>query len=152
MQVETLKDVLVWTREFHRNLSDCLRHCALNNENSRAKLLLDYLAQHEQELSQIVSGFVETAETRALNTWCYDYMEKHPILHSAHCDAPFQDLEPDEIMGVITDQHEQVIDLYRYLHARADIEATRELMEELESLEEQAARQMSQGANRMQEM
>ncbi len=152
MQVETLRDVLVWTREFHKNLSACLHHCAGKNENARAKMLLEYLARHEQELSQTVSGFVETAEARALNTWCYDYLEKHPILHSAHCDAPFQDLEQDEIMVVITDQHEQVIDLYRYLHARADIEATRELMDELESLEEQESRRMTQGANRMQEM
>lgn len=152
MQVETLRDVLVWTREFHKNLSACLRHCAGRNESDRAKMLLEYLARHEEELSGIVAGFVDTAETRALNTWCYDYMEKHPILHSAHCDAPFQNLEPDEIMAIITDQHEQVIGLYRYLHARADIEATRELMEELESLEEQEARQMTQGANRMQEM
>ncbi|WP_323844314.1 ATPase [Microbulbifer magnicolonia] len=152
MQVETLRDVLVWTREFHKNLSACLQHCAGRNENARSKMLLEYLARHEQELSQTVAGFVETAETRALNTWCYDFLEKHPILHSAQCDAPFQALEPDEIMGIVTDQQEQVIDLYRYLHGRADIEATRELMEELESLEEQETKQMVQGANRMQEM
>jgi hypothetical protein len=152
MQVETLKDVLAWTVKFHRNLSACLRHCAGSNQDARAKLLLDYLAQHEEKLSAIVSRFEETAETRALNTWCYDYLEKHPILHSTQCDAPFQDLEPDEIMAVITDQHEQVIDLYCYLHARADTEMVRELMEHLKSLEEQEARQMTQGANRMQEM
>lgn len=152
MQVETLKDVLVWTRKFHKNLSACLHHCTSRNENERSKMLLEYLALHEQKLSDIVSQFEESAETRALNTWCYDYLDKHPILHNTHCDVPFQTLEPDEIMATVIDQHEQVIDLYRYLYARADTEATRELMEELKTLEEREAMQMTQGANRMQEM
>ena len=152
MQVETLRDVLVWTREFHKNLSACLQHCAGKNENARSQMLLAYLAVHEQELAQTVAGFVDTADTRALNTWCYDYMDKHPILHSTNCDAPFQDLGPEEIMSVVTDQHDQVIELYRYLFGRADIEATRELMDEVKSLEEQEIRQMVQGVNRMQDM
>ncbi|QIL89077.1 ATPase [Microbulbifer harenosus] len=152
MQVETLRDVLVWTREFHKNLAACLQHCAGKNENARSQMLLAYLARHEKELTETVDGFVDTAETRALNTWCYDYMDKHPILHSVHCDAPFQDLEPDEIMSVVSNQHDQVIELYRYLYGRADIEETRELMEELKSLEEQQIKQMVQGVNRMRDM
>jgi len=152
VQVETLRDVLVWTREFHKNLSACLQHCFGKSENTRSQMLLEYLTKHEQEMSQTVDGFVKTAETRALNTWCYDYMDKHPILHSEQCHAPFQDLEPDEIMRVITDQHEQVIELYRYLYGRADIEETRELMEELKSLEEQGIKQMVQSVNRMRDM
>lgn len=152
MQVETLRDVLVWTREFHKNLAACLQHCAGKNENVRSQMLLEYLARHEKELTETVDGFVDTAETRALNTWCYDYMDKHPILHSVHCDAPFQNLEPDEIMSVVSDQHDQVIELYRYLYGRADIEETRELMEELKSLEEQQIKQMVQGVNRMRDM
>jgi len=40
-------------------------------------------------------------------------MDHPPILYNEHCDAPFQDLEPDEIMRGITDQHEEVIELYR---------------------------------------
>lgn len=152
MEVETLKDVLEWTRKFHRNLSGCLRECAGHNESERARLLLDYLAQHENQLAGLVSDFEDQAETRALNTWCYDYMEKHPILHNTHCDVPFQNLGAEEIMNIVTDQHEQVIDLYRYLHARADTEGTRELMDNLKSLEENEAKQMTQAANRLQDM
>lgn len=152
MQVETLKDVLEWTRKFHSNLSDCLHQCAESNESERARLLLDYLAKHEDKLSGLVAEFEVGAEMKALNTWCYDYMEKHPILRSAGCDAPFQKLDAEEIMDVVTDQHEQVIDLYRYLHARADTESIRELVGNLKSLEEQEAMLMTQAANRLQDL
>lgn len=152
MQVETLRDVLVWTSTFHDNLADCMERCAVKNENPRARMLLDYLAKHERSLSQTVSGFEHTADNKAINTWCYDYLDKHPILNSTECDAPFSELDDEEIMGVVTDQHEQVIDLYRYLHTKAEIPSTQELMDELESLETQETRQMVQSANRMHEM
>ncbi len=73
-------------------------------------------------------------------------------MHNVHCDAPFQDLEPEEIMGIVTDRHDQVIELYLYLYGRADIEDARELMEELKSLEEQEIKQKVQGMNQMQDM
>ncbi|WP_334078617.1 ATPase [Microbulbifer sp. M83] len=149
MQVETLEDVLDWTTALHRNLSGCLADCAKANDDKRASMLLDYLAEHEQRLSGLVDQFEVGAETKALNTWCYDYMDKHPILHSTRCDVPFQDMDAKEIMDVVSGQHQQVIDLYRYLHARADIDATRDLMEKLKSLEEHEAMQMTQAANRL---
>lgn len=152
MKVETYKDLLTWTGEFHKNLSSCLQHCASKNENERSRMLLEYLAGHEQELANTVSGFVDTTDTGALKTWCYDYAQNHPLLHSQECKEPFQDMEPDNILAKVIERHEQVIDLYRSLQATADVGAARELMEELESLEAQEARQMTQGANRMQEM
>ncbi|SDJ97038.1 ATPase [Microbulbifer yueqingensis] len=152
MQVETLQDVLEWTTELHRNLAECLGECAKSNEDKRASMLLDYLAEHEERLAGLVDQFEVNAETRALNTWCYDYMDKHPILRSTRCDAPFQKLDAKEIMDVVADQHQQVIDLYRYLHARADVDTTRDLMEKLKSLEEHEAMQMTQSANRLQDL
>lgn len=152
MQVETLRDVLEWTTKFHRNLGDCLRQCAEKNQSARADLLLDYLAKHEHRLAGLVAAFEDRAETRALNTWCYDYMDKNPILHSTDCDAPFAELDAGKIMDVVADQHQQVIELYRYLYARADTDPTRELMEEVKELEEHEAMQMTQGANRLQDL
>jgi hypothetical protein len=46
MQIETLKDVLHWTREFHQHLSQCLSHCADKNMDERARMILAYLSDH----------------------------------------------------------------------------------------------------------
>ena len=44
MQIETLKDVLHWTQQFHHNLSECLSHCEDKNVDERARIMLDYLS------------------------------------------------------------------------------------------------------------
>jgi hypothetical protein len=57
MQVETLKDDLNWTREFHQHLASCSRHYASQNESARAKHLFGYLADHDQKLVKVLGGF-----------------------------------------------------------------------------------------------
>lgn len=148
MQIETLKDVLHWTQEFHQHLSQCLSHCAVNNTDERAQMMLSYLSDHEKTLSKIVCGFEESGNENALNTWCYEYVHHHPITRHVHCESPFAELDAAQIMDVVVDQHQQVIELYRYLASRADIPSAEELMESLRSLEEHEMMRMAQSANR----
>jgi bacterioferritin (cytochrome b1) len=152
MQIETLKDVLHWTTKFHQHLSDCLEQCASKNESERARMLLDYLAKQEEKLTHIVDQFERTGDNNALNTWCSEYINKHPIVNHMHCDEPFATLNATQIMEVIVEQYEQVVELYRYLASRADIPSAKELMESLKSLEEHEIMRMVQTANRFQDM
>lgn len=149
MQVETLKDVLNWTREFHQYLASCMQHCADKNESERAKLLLDCLADHEQKLVEALDGLGKTADSKALNTWCLEYTDKHPIIRHEKCDKLFAQMNVDEIITEITHQHGQVIELYRYLRGRDAAPSYRELLDQLLSLEEHEAMRMTQAANRL---
>ena len=88
MQIETLKDVLHWTKEFHQHLSQCLSHCADKHADERAKMMLEYLSEHEKTLTDVIGGFEKSGDENALNTWCYEYASHHPITLHAHCDAP----------------------------------------------------------------
>ena len=72
MQIETLKDVLHWTREFHQHLSQCLSHCADKNTDERARMILAYLSDHEKSLTKVVNGFETSGDEHALNTWCME--------------------------------------------------------------------------------
>ncbi len=152
MQVETLRDVLHWTREFHQHLSQCLAHCSDKNKDERAQMLLTYLSDHEKSLTKVVSGFEAAGDEHALNTWFYDYVQKHPIIQHVHCDAPFAELDAKQIMAVIVDQHQQVIELYRYLAAQAVVPSAIELLETLRSLEEHEAMRMVHSAHRLDDM
>ena len=152
MQIETLKDVLHWTTEFHQHLSQCLAHCADSNESARAKLLLDYLATHETRLAQTLRRFEQTASTNALNTWCYEYLDKQPIIQHSRCDNQFAKMNTHEIISLISEEHEQLIGLYRYLLSRADTESAQELLGNLTSLEEHEAMRMMQSANRLEDV
>ena len=152
MQIETLKDVLHWTKEFHQHLSQCLSHCADKNTDERARMILSYLSDHEKSLMKIVSRFEASGNEHALNTWCYEYVNKKPIVQHVHCDAPFSDLDAAQIVEVIVDHHQQIIELYRYLASRADIPSAQEMLESLRSLEEHEMMRMVQSANRFGDM
>lgn len=152
MQAENLKDVLDWTIDFHQQLSLCLADCAKKNKSERAKLLLDYFAQHEQDLTKVITEFKKTASKNALNTWCYEYLDKHPIMKHKHTDIPFADLDTLKITETVIHMHQQVITLYRDLMAQIVVNSAHELLEELLSLEEHEAMRMTQSANRLEDM
>jgi len=152
MQVENLKDVLDWTIKFHQQLSSCLADCAKKNDSERAKLLLDYLAQHEQALTKVIIEFEKTTSKNALNTWCYEYLDKHPIMKHKHTDVPFAELNTLQITETVIHMHQQVITLYRDLAAQTVASSAHELLEELLSLEVHEAMRMSQSANRLEDM
>ena len=152
MKVETLRDILHWTRELHQYLADCTEHCATRNENQRAKLLLQYLADHERKLAHTLERFEQTASQNALNTWVYDYFGERPMTRHASCDGPFSAVGAHEAMAEVMKLHEEVLSLYHYLQGRADTASMRELLDELTDLEEHQAMQMTHDANRFEDL
>lgn len=152
MKIETLKDVLHWTAEFHRHLSEKMTQSAGENESPRAVMLLDYLATHEQKLSHVLGQFELSGGAAALGTWCYEFLEKSPILQKSYVDAPFEQLNAEQVMLVIVELHQQIIEFYRYLYSRADSTSARELLAQLTALEQHEVMLMSQGANRLSDL
>jgi CRISPR/Cas system CSM-associated protein Csm4 (group 5 of RAMP superfamily) len=152
MQVETIRDVLNWTVSFHKNLKECLADCSKQNEDERARMILNYLSDHEKSLEQIVQGFEHASDKKALNTWCYDYMEKHPIIKHGHCDSPFKALDVPHIMEKIVNHHDQVIELYIHLYSRVDIDSAKALLDKIKDVEENEIKRIVQSANRFSDM
>ena len=106
MQVETLKDIMLWTQEFHQTLASCMEHCANHQLNERAKLLLDYLSEHERKLSSVLQALETSANQNALNAWCYEYMDKSPISPHITCEKAFAEMTTEEIIGEVEAQHQ----------------------------------------------
>jgi len=152
MQIETLRDVLHWTREFHQYLADYLQHSVEKNESERARMLLQYLGEHEQKLVNVLEGFEKTASESALNTWCYEYLDKYPIHRQVSYEGSFSQLEPADIISEIVSQHQKVIEFYRYLYSRAETTSSQELLANLTELEKHEAMRMVHSANRLQDL
>jgi uncharacterized protein (DUF305 family) len=152
MQVETIRDVLNWTVLFHQNLKECLEHCAKQNKDERARMLLSYLADHEASLERMVQGFENDADENALSTWCYDYIAKHAIIKHGHCVSPFTALDVPHIMEKIVNHHEEVLELYTHLYSRVDIDSAKALLDKLHDVEENEIKRMVQSANRFSDM
>ncbi len=152
MQVETLKDVLQWTQDYHQCLADCLQHCVDKNESERAKLLLSYLSDHEEKLVDALARFEKETEPRVLNTWCYEFLDKHPIKCDVTCEEGFSQMTPAEIISETTRLHQEVIELYRYLQERSDLPSSTETLTQLVELEKHEAMRMVHGANRLEDV
>ena len=152
MQIETLKDVLDWTCQFHRYLASCLNHCADDNESGRAAHLLEYLADHERKLAVAIDGLERQASTGTLNTWCYQYLDRRPIVRHDGCNKPFAEMNTEEISSEILHQHRQVIDLYDYLLSRAETASTKELLAQLLMLGKHEAIRMRQSPDRREDI
>ncbi|WP_231870802.1 ATPase [Marinomonas aquimarina] len=115
-------------------------------------MVLNYLSEHEQQLTKVIQGFELKGEEKVLNTWCYEYVQKYPITQSKHCDEPFASLNAQQIMDLIIDQHQQVVELYRYLASRAETTSTMEMLSALSSMEEHEIKRMVQSSNRFSDM
>lgn len=152
MAIETLRDVLSWTETFHKQLSECLSQEAATSADERAKMILSYLADHEAQLTKVIEGFEQNGKESVLNTWCYEYVQKYPITRRSHANAPFSELDAVQIMDVVIDQHQQVIELYRYLASRAETTSTKEMLSALSSMEEHEIKRMVQSSNRLSDM
>lgn len=152
MNVSTFHGVIEWTRALHEHLARCLKHCSTQQEEERAKWLLEYLADHEAALEKVVAGFAKQADPKALNTWFYDYISYKPIKPHQSCSAPYAEMSFDEICQEIFNLHNQVIDFYRHLEGRTEIPETRQLIGELLRLEQHEAMRLSHQTNRIRDL
>ena len=64
MQIEQIKDILDWIVDFHQQMTQCYEHCAEQAESLRLKMLLEYLSEHESQLTQTISRYEEEADPR----------------------------------------------------------------------------------------
>lgn len=152
MTVETIEDVLELTRRLHANLADTLQHASYGAQQERLRMLLDYLSLHERELSRVIALIEEDAQPAALHTWCAEYFDKHPFAHEELDRIDYARMTVTEVMLSLLSIHERIINLYRYLSARAEISSTEELLNGVLALEQHEVMRMMRDAVRLEDL
>ncbi|MDZ7782171.1 MAG: ATPase [Halioglobus sp.] len=152
MKIETIRDIIQWSRRYHREIARRLAASISGSEKERLRMLMRYLADHERGLIAVLDKFQEHGELSALNTWCYDYLESWPIEKHPQFDKPFVQMDTGELVGAIEHEHNQIVALYRHIREQVDSASAQELMDELISLEEHSAMQAVQSANRFEDL
>jgi len=145
MDIKTFEDLIDWARELHTHLSRCLSIGATKHQEERARALLEYLSDHEQELARITEEFEKQATETTLKTRLYDYMntEHQPIRTHRTCEGHYEDLDFDGIVREVFDFHDQLMDLYNSLAGKAEIAEAKELVESLQSMEKHEAMRLA---------
>ncbi|MDF1782314.1 MAG: hypothetical protein P1U67_13565 [Alcanivoracaceae bacterium] len=152
MQVETLADVLEWTRSMHRNLADCLEYCASETDSERNRMLMNYLSTHERELDRVLKLSEADASPAALDTWVYEYFDKAPAKPEPVLNEIFHGKSTEEVFAVVIAQHEKIMDVYRYLQAQAAVESSHSLVDSLLALEKQEAQLLTTQVHRLDDL
>lgn len=149
---QSLDEVLTKTREFHANLAKSLDANASQNPDPRAELLVNYLKDHEIKLEKALKTLQDSADKEDLNTWFYEYAQPENILRTSPSQKPFSRMTTDEIMEEVSNQHQQVIEFYRYMYGRAGGTDAGELLRELIELEQTETNMMMYEGSRVEEM
>ncbi|MBC6905204.1 hypothetical protein DWB84_06985 [Saccharophagus sp. K07] len=148
---KTLNELMIWTQEFHREMAERFQQAAKATTNERSRMLLEYLAGHENQLEELVERFREKAPENALNTLISEYKEQfHPSKHDSR-NHPYATMETGDILHELEEQHRRVIRLYDHFEDFVQGSA-REVLTQLVEQEEQTLLQMVQSANRLEDI
>lgn len=152
MEPKTMADVLKLTQDWHHEISKHLEESADETDSERNQMLLDYLSEHEEKLSKTLESFQETADLRALDTWFYEYTDRHKVIHEDPHKIPFSEMSNHEITGKIGKLHDELVDLYKHLHERAESETAKDVLAQLLNIEESKSKIITFNAERSQEL
>ncbi len=151
MNIERCEDLIDWTRKAHALLADCMTEGAKDRSDSLAKMLLDYLAQHERELAVTLVRVKEQAEPGALQAPLHDAVQGDMLRLDIDSET-FAQLSVDEVSQHVFALHNRIIDLYRSLENRRELHKASGLFGEVLELEERETMRLAHQVNRMHEM
>jgi hypothetical protein len=149
MEVKTIADLIDWSRQLHHHLSQRFAKDSVAHQNEMGRLLLDYLSTHEAQMEKMVQQFEQQADTKVLHTYIYDYLSHKPIETHRTCEQPYDKLSFDEICQEVFDYHQQIIELYRDLEAKAATPAAKTLLQTMLKMEEHEAMRIARQTGRM---
>lgn len=149
MEIKTFEDLIDWTRQRHDHLARCLHDAAEKHSNERASALMDYVASHETRLANAVVEFEKQADPNVMQTRLYDYQKHTPFTPGVACDPRLTTMSFDDIAREVFAFHDEVMELYKTLIGKAEIEGAKTLLEDLLALEQHEAMQLSSQIGRM---
>lgn len=151
MKIERFEDLIDWTRHTHGRLSRCLERASTRHEQQRAQWLLAYLADQEKGLACTIGRIEQRASANALHTCIYDYLVREPVMLSGPCAKPYANMSVEGISHEVFEIHNQVMELYRSLARRAEIDGARQLAGELLAVEEHTTLRLATQVGRIDE-
>lgn len=135
MAIETIKDILDWGRRLHEELAQIYQNSSAESEDERTRLLLSYIADHEQKLADIIANYEKHDTTGKIDSWMRDYLDKNPFMAGMREVVKFNPMDGDEILKATINAHQQMIKMYRDLAQNAKAERLESLFENIANME-----------------
>lgn len=151
MRFESIQDILEHGRAMHQQVADFYRQLDDASAQARVRLLLDYLAAHEQHLADTLAELREVSDPDVLGSWLASIPE--PAAFTQALGTPIRsDMEVDEVLEIAMRFDDAMINLYQTLAEHADNEAVRDLLNNLTELENLEMRRVVRNVGMIQDL
>lgn len=152
MQVESIKEALDWTQNFHQNLAGSLDEKKSPSNDERTNMLLDYLTDCENSLVKDLQSLKSAADSHVLKTWGYEYMKDFPPKNALNHEAALAGMGQEQVVKHVEERHNEVIELFEHLKSKAQVPEVYDFIEQIMDLERKEAQKIAQSANRLQDI
>lgn len=148
---EQVRDVLNYGIGLHDRLHDVYRQLQEDSEQTRVKMVLDYLSRHERSRAQAMERFEEGARQNILNTWL-QYAPSSEIENLlSKCGRPVN-LGVDDVVKLAMCFDDAMIALYRETAREFDDPQVRDLFSNLAEMESREKQRFVRDAEWVQDL
>ena len=151
MRFATIQDVVDFARKLHTALSEQYAELEQLSSSERARLMLDYLNRHEQNLAQAMNKYEGDMAKGIAALWLQDV----PELQSDELVDKVRGVDLDDVDNIIAvalDVDEYLIKLYQRMADEVDSDEGRAVFKSLIKLEDNERHRLSRAAFRLADM
>ena|SRR5210317_1294985 len=152
MPTETIKDILDWGRRLHEELATIYQSSSAESEDERTRLLLNYIADHENRLAEMIANFEKHDTTGRVDSWMRDYLEKNPFKAGMREVVKFNPMDGEEVLQATIDAHQKMIAMYRDLAQNAKSDRLETLFTSIADMESNELMRMVMTGERWSDM
>ena len=136
MTLETIKDILDWTRQLHEELARLYRDSSGESDDEKTRMLMTYVADHLERLAEAIAHYEKDSTVTMMDSWIQDYVEKNPFMQGWRNAMNLAGMNFDQVLDNTVKTHQQLIGLYEDLAEASKTERMKELFENLQNLEQ----------------
>ena len=148
MRFETTRDLLHHARSVHVMIAKHFHKLAQKTDNTRVKMLLDYVEAHEKHLENALNQYEADAPSRILNAW-FQFSPCEKKLDQLKSLFTEDQVSTDEVIDQVLTLDECIMDLYRKIAIEADVDEVRDLFKNILRMEESEQRKVVKNAMRL---
>ena len=153
--MEQTRSVIDHARDFHEQLAHYYHGLADVANQTRVRLLLDYMSDHEERLAKALAEYEDSAPASILNTWLQSPHETDSLIAiREHLQGVRIDpsIEVDDVIETGIKLSEHLLEVYRDLARQSEPESVRQVFENLLRMEEKAQQQFARDAGRLSDL
>lgn len=133
---EQVKDVLDYGKKLHAELRGFYDSLNEQSQQTRVKMMLDYLSRHEQHREEALQRFEHDAKKQILDTWM-QYAPSIDIEAIVKSHSIVPGMSVDEVIKLAMEFDNALVELYKEAAREVDVPHVQEVLQNLVDMENQ---------------